>query len=288
AIVVDAYETVEPFGTAFLSSLPGIGWLEVCSRITPTLDYAQSNDTLPYADDPDAFPGTYKYVLRGEGENPDVGPGAWVLGEEEGEEIPSFSMEAIVEASSTETPVSPETEDAGQILEGTNFDNIQWLAQELGLCDGDQQGEDENLCQEITQAYLAGAFLQSTDLRPHQAANRLRNLVEILQDADGAHIAAIGRVVNEFSLPGIPPSEEQFASIGQAFAEHINDGTHYASAGEWLDALTEYVIILNTEIGWPLDESVAFVMGKYGTGITEAGDVGVTAFIQMHLEGLSG
>jgi hypothetical protein len=285
-MVIDAYFTVEPFGIDFLNSLGGIGWLEVSSRISPTLTYAQDNDTLPYADDSTLFPGTGRYVLRGE--YPDVGTGAWVLEEEveEEEEEPTFPLELIAEASSVDTPTSPELGDAGQVVEDARFDNIQWLAEELGLCEGDQKSEDESLCQEITQAYLAGAFLQSTDLRPHQAATQLRSLVEILHDTDGTRIAALGRIIDEFSQPGIPPSPEQFASINQAFAEHINDGTHYASAGQWLDALTEYVNILETDIGWSADESIAFVMGKYGTAITEAGDIGVTAFIQMHLEGI--
>ena len=76
---------------------------------------------------------------------------------------------------------------------------------------------------------------------------------------------------------------EQFSLIAQAFAQHINDGTHYAAAVQWLDALTEYVAILNTDIGWSTDESIAFVMGKYGTAITEAGEVSVIAFIKMNL-----
>jgi hypothetical protein len=286
-VVIDAYQTVEKFGDDFMGSLDGIYWLEVCSRITPTLSYAQTNHTLPYADDPSPVldKGTSKYVLRGEGETPDVGPGAWVLEEEE-EEDPSLSLRDIVQASSIETPVSPDLGDIGQI-QGADFDNMQWLANELGLCEGDpQRGGDESRCQELAQAYLAGAFLQSTDLRPHQAATQLRNLVEILHDTGGTRIAALGRVVNEFSQPSMPPSPEQFASISQAFAQHTNDGTHYAAAGQWLDALTEYVAILNTEIGWSEDESIAFVMGKYGTAITDAGDVSVTAFIQMHLEGI--
>jgi len=69
---------------------------------------------------------------------------------------------------------------------------------------------------------------------------------------------------------------------------HVNDGTHYATAKEWLDSLTEYVAILNTDIGWQTDESIAFVMGKYGTAVTESGDIGIAAFVQMQLEGYSG
>jgi hypothetical protein len=86
----------------------------------------------------------------------------------------------------------------------------------------------------------------------------------------------------------VPPSPEQFASIGQAFAVHVNDGTHYATAEQWLDALAEYTMLLISEIGWSPDDSVAFVMSKYGPTVTETGDVGIVAFIQMHLEGLIG
>ena len=159
------------------------------------------------------------------------------------------------------------------------------LAEELELCQGDEQGEDRNRCQEIAQAYLAGAFLQATDLKPYQAVARLRDLVEILHDVDGSRVAALVQVINEFSQPDAPPSPEQFASIAQAFETHVNDGTHYATAKEWLNTLTEYVTILNTEIGWQPEESIAFVMGKYGTAITESGDIGVMAFVQMQLEG---
>lgn len=286
-VVLDAYDTVEAFGADFVNSLGGIGWLEVCSRLTATLTDAQTNDTLPYADDLSLFPGQGEYVLRGE--LPDIGTGAWVLEAEEGpeESMPDIPIEDVVQASSVEAPPSPEVGGIGEI-QGAAFDNIQWLAQELGLCQGDEKGEDEKRCQEITQAYLAGAFLQATDLRPHRAATQLRNLVQILHDEGGTRISALSRVVGEFVLAAGPPSEEQMASIASAFATHANDGTHYATAGQWLDALTEYVAILTSEIGWSADESIAFVMGKYATTLTETGDVTTAAFIQMRLEAVGG
>lgn len=121
----------------------------------------------------------------------------------------------------------------------------------------------------------------------HQAATRLRELAAVLHDTDGSHIVALGRVVNEFVNTAVPPSPEQFASISQALAGG-GEGTHYATAGQWLDTLTEYVAILVGDIGWPADESVAFAMGKYGPSVTEAGTISVTAFIQLYLEGLTG
>jgi len=285
AMVIDAYDTVEPFGIEFLDSLATFDWLEVCSRITPTLNYAKDNATLPYASDPGLYPGNGTYVLRGE--DPDVGTGAWVLGEEEKEIIPERKP-IEVEVTSTVVPVTPDITDVGPV-EGTTISNdLQWLGEELGLCEGDQQGEDDNQCQEITQAYLAGAFLQASDMRPHQAAAQLRDLAELLHDTDGNRISALGQVINEFVQPNLPPSPEQFASIGQAFTLHHNDGTHYASAKQWLDALGEYTMLLISEIGWSSDDSVAFVMGKYGPTVTEAGNISVIAFIQMHLEDFAG
>jgi hypothetical protein len=284
AMVIDTYNTVEQFGSKFLNSLTAIGWLEVCSRITPTLNYARDNDTLPYADDPGLFPGTGRYVLRGE--DPDVGTGAWVLAEEEKPIIQRKPIDA--EVTSTVVPVSPDISDIGQVEDTTISNNLQWLGEELGLCEGDQQGEDESQCQEITQAYLAGAFLQASDMRPHQAAAQLRDLAGLLHDTDGNRIAALGRVINEFAQPNVPPSPEQFASISQVFTLHVNDGTHYATAKQWLDALGEYTILLISEIGWSSDDSVAFVMGKYGPTDTETGNISVIAFIQMHLEDFAG
>jgi hypothetical protein len=285
AMVIDAYDTVEPFGIEFLNSLAVFNWLEVCSRITPTLNYAQDNDTLPYAGDPKLYPGNGTYVLRGE--DPDVGTGAWVLAEEEKEIIPERKP-IETEVTSTIVPVTPDISDVGPVEDTMISNDLQWLGEELGLCEGDQQGEDDNKCQEITQAYLAGAFLQASDMRPHQAAAQLRDLAELLHDTDGSRIAALGLVINEFAQPNLPPSPEQFASIGQAFTLHVNDGTHYASAKQWLDALGEYTMLLISEIGWSSDDSVAFVMGKYGPTVTEAGNISVIAYIQMHLEDFAG
>ena len=55
-MVVDAYDTVV-FGGTFVDALAtgGVGWLEVCSRITTSLNDAANQGTLPYADDVEAM-----------------------------------------------------------------------------------------------------------------------------------------------------------------------------------------------------------------------------------------
>ena len=134
---------------------------------------------------------------------------------------------------------------------------------------------------------MAGAFLQTTDLRPHRAATELRQLAALLHDTDGSRIAALGRAVNEFAQPDVPPSPEQFASISQALAQ-TEGATHYAVARQWLDAMADYTSILIGEIGWPAHESIQFVMGKYGPTVTGPGDASVVAFVQMYLEDVTG
>ena len=74
------------------------------------------------------------------------------------------------------------------------------------------------------------------------------------------------------------------ASTLSALSQHRGDGTRYAAAVEWLDALTAYVNILNTEIGWTKDKSVQFVMDKYGYEL----DNGTAMFVQMYLQSLGG
>jgi filamentous hemagglutinin family protein len=75
ALVIDAYDTVT-FGGTFEDNA-NVDWLEVCSRITETLNEAAAWETLPYVDEfgsnrnPPWFDG--EYVLRG------GLPDAWVL-----------------------------------------------------------------------------------------------------------------------------------------------------------------------------------------------------------------
>ncbi len=93
--------------------------------------------------------------------------------------------------------------------------------------------------------------------------------------------------VNTYLNPNAP-SEEQMASIADAIARHGDDNTYYTAAGQWLDALVEYVGILSTDMGWSLDEAVALVIDKYVAPATEGADANLDAFIAMRLAALAG
>ena len=152
---------------------------------------------------------------------------------------------------------------------------MHWLAEELEI----EQGS--------IRIYVANSFALSTDIQPCETSARLKDAAAILEDPSGTGIAALARVVNEFVATAAPPLEEQMASIAMAFADHADDGTHYAAAGQWIDALAEYVGILNTEMGYSPGDSAAFA-NKYVAPATEAGDVSLIAYVEASLAALGG
>lgn len=108
-----------------------------------------------------------------------------------------------------------------------------------------------------------------------------------LEDVEGTRIAALARVVNEFVATPAPPSPEQMTLIAAALAEHVGDGTYYATAEQWLDSLVAYIGIMNTEMGYSASDSVAFAE-KYLTPVTETGSVSLIAYVEARLAALGG
>jgi filamentous hemagglutinin family protein len=165
---------------------------------------------------------------------------------------------------------------------------MNWLADELGVSRGELQ-------RYVLHAYSEGQNAVGSKtgigykaaLQFCQVCSKLMDAATILQDPDGARIAALQRVINEFASAAAPPSEEQMALIAAAFAEHTDDGTPYAAAGQWMDALAEYGSILTSEVGYSAEDSVA-VVDKYLAPITEAGNPALTAFVQASLAGAIG
>ena len=149
--------------------------------------------------------------------------------------------------------------------------------------------EELGITKDNIQVYLENALANSEDIQACDTSARLVDSAAILRDTEGTGIAALTQVINEFVSTAMPISEEQMASISQTLALYRNadDKPHYAAAGQWLDALVEYVGILNTEIGWPTDESVTFVADKYVAPAIEGGDVSLVMFLQLRLEALS-
>lgn len=148
---------------------------------------------------------------------------------------------------------------------------MKWMVKELGTSTVD------------IRIYVARTLALSSAIHPCEACSRLQQAAFVLGDVDRQYINAIAEVVNEFVAPDAPISEEQMALIAATFSEHIDDGTQYAVAGEYINALAEYIGIITEEIGWSSDYATAFVMDKYGTAITESGDANLTAYVMAQL-----
>lgn len=182
-------------------------------------------------------------------------------------------------------PESPFTHDppplhtpGGLPLEKEEFENggcpvlMHWLAAELGI-------EEQNL-----QVSIANAFISSTNLQACEMAARLINTAKILNDPNGTGVTALMQVVNEFLTEGAPASEEQMTLIAAALADHADDGTYYAEAGQWLDALVNYVSTLVNDMGFSTEDATALVMDKYGAPINDSDDASLlVAYIEGRL-----
>jgi filamentous hemagglutinin family protein len=155
---------------------------------------------------------------------------------------------------------------------------MQWLAAELGVSAQD------------VQIYISGTYASSSYIEPCQMCGNLKNSAMILQDTDGARLAALAQIINEIATPGTPPSEEQMILIVSTISQQVDDEDqpHYASAGEYLDALASYVGILNNDLGISEPEVLTMVMDKYGTAIAQSGDAALVSFIEARLSGLGG
>jgi len=255
-MVVDAFDTVKSFGVKFISSLVAgnVLWLEVCSRITPTLNHAVINNTLPYASDLSAYPGKGRYVLRGE--HPDVGTGAWVLASND---EPPFG-EAV--------PIGAEEQTLG--TDGCPV-LLAAVAEELGLPEDTIEVSIEN------------SLALSTDIHPCESCARLVDAATILRDEDGSRMAAMVQVFNQLAPAEAPFTPEMASSIVTAFAGHVGDGTQYATAIEYIDAFVRYIAVLDTEMGSPVGDSTVFVMEKHGAGLTESENSNIAAFVASRL-----
>jgi hypothetical protein len=110
----------------------------------------------------------------------------------------------------------------------------------------------------------------------------------VLGDPGHAGLAALAEVVGEFVSPTMPISEELLAEISQALANqrYAEEKSQYATAAQWLDAFVEYVVILNNQMLWSVDESVVFTMNKYVTPAKEGSDETLLMFLHMRLQAL--
>ena len=140
---------------------------------------------------------------------------------------------------------------------------MEWLANEVGVAVD-------------VKVFVAGAFVSSTDCQPCETAARLKAAATTLTDENGSYMAAMNQVFNELVSTGEPFTPEDAASFA------TNTGAQYAAAREYIDAFVLYIAILNTEMGSPVADSVAYVMEKYGSDVS--GNDDMAGFLAARLE----
>jgi hypothetical protein len=98
-------------------------------------------------------------------------------------------------------------------------------------------------------------------------------------------MAAMVRVFNELAPADTPFTPEMAASIITSLWTASKD-THYATVAEYIDAFIQYINVLDTELGSPVADSLAFVIDKYGTDIMTNENTNITAFVTVYFKNL--
>ncbi|MFH1717026.1 MAG: Ig-like domain-containing protein [Planctomycetota bacterium] len=194
----------------------------------------------------------------------------------------TVNPEVIVPVTPEPAPAAPLYVSAVPGLERVEFEVsgcpalVKWAASEL-------QFDEKTM-----EIWVVNALASSRDIQPCDACARLRAAATILQDAGGNRIAALAQVVNEFASNTAPPTEEQMASIADAITRGAVTDSHYALAGQYLDALAEYVGVLNNQMNFSPVESVTFAADKYVAPIAEGETAGLATYIAARLAELGG
>jgi len=138
---------------------------------------------------------------------------------------------------------------------------------------------------ETLQVAIGNALALNPTIQPCHACATLVNAANILRDEDGSRMAAMAQVFNTLAPADAPFTPEMATSIAMAFGGAA-EGSQYASVMEYIDAFVQYAAVLDTELGSPVGDSVAFVMGKYGEGVTGSDNGNIAAFVATRLEAI--
>ena len=143
---------------------------------------------------------------------------------------------------------------------------------------------------ETLQISIADALSTAPNIQPCKACSKVVDNASILRDAEGTGLAALVQIFNEVAPADVPFTPEMGTSIAMAFADNINDETkpQFAIALEYLDAFVAYVTVLEEELGSPVDDSVAFVMQKYGEFVMENDNPNIATYFEILLAGPGG
>jgi filamentous hemagglutinin family protein len=191
--------------------------------------------------------------------------GAKIRGQNERRPVEAPIDHAALLASAVPLPDEPVLEISGCAA------LTQWAAKELGTGGG------------ATQISIANSPASAVSMPPCDACAALKRTAMILRDYAGTHIGALSGVISDFASSDAPLSEEQDTEIIVAIADGAEGNADYALAKEYLDALAEYVGILNRGMDFSATESTQFVMDKYIAPLAEGENVALVTFLAKRL-----
>jgi hypothetical protein len=148
---------------------------------------------------------------------------------------------------------------------------VKWVADNLGY-------DEEKL-----QKWMVKSRAFARHINICAACEVFKRSATILQDTEGKHIAALAQIINEFASGDAPLSEEQEALIAAEIGSKRQTNEQYALAGEYLDALTNYVGILNSAMGFSREESMKYAKDNYVVQLAEGENIVVARFIEVTL-----
>ena len=139
---------------------------------------------------------------------------------------------------------------------------------------------------ETLQVAIGNSQATNPNIQPCQACSTLISAANMLKNEGDMRMAAMVQAFNTLAPADAPFTPELSASVATAFAT-AEEGSIYASAAEYIDAMVQYVAVLDTDLGSPVGDSVAYAMEKYGTQIVGSDNANLTAFVTARIETLS-
>lgn len=134
------------------------------------------------------------------------------------------------------------------------------------------------------QLLFANSLASNPNLQPCQACANLLTAAGILKDIDGQRMAALSQIFNTLAPADAPFTPEVSAAITTAFASMADEDPQYALAGGYVDALVNYVAILDNDLKLPVGTSLSFAMEKYGEAIVISENPNIAAYVMTQLE----
>ncbi len=260
-VVFDAFDTVSlPFVEMLINDPYGYYnesdsfRLEVVSRKTEWLNQAISGGTLPHASDPETVEDLWlieDYVLRGAGAEDYTR--AWVLEDPINQDVAPLAVLEIPELKGC-----PVEMDAAAAELAMNTDDLQLL--------------------------IGNSLATNPNLQPCKACQKLVTAASILNDADGARMAAMNQIFNTLAPLDAPFTPELQASVQTAFANMSSENPQYAMAEEYINAFVDYVAVVGEDLQAPVGDPVAFALEKHGEAITSAENPNVAAYVMAQLQ----